>query len=81
MLVLTRKIGEIVRVGGDVTVQVLEIKAGQVKLGLEAPRRVQIYREEVYKQIEAENLRALLPDRDVLGLACAALEEKKHGRS
>jgi carbon storage regulator len=50
MLILTRKLGEIIRVGDDVTIRVLEVRGGQVRLGIEAPEDVRIYREEVYRQ-------------------------------
>lgn len=50
MLILTRKLGEIIRVGDDVTIRVLEVRGGQVRLGIEAPDDVRIYREEVYRQ-------------------------------
>src|SRR5262249_18420761 len=55
MLVLTRKLGEIIRVGESVTVRVLEVKGHQVRLGIEAPADVRIYREEVYRAIQKES--------------------------
>jgi carbon storage regulator len=55
MLVLTRKLGEVIRVGDVVTVRVLEVRGNQVRLGVEAPADVRIYREEVYRAIHAEN--------------------------
>ena len=54
MLVLTRRLGEIIRVGENVTVRVLEVKGNQVRLGIEAPGDVRIYREEVYRAIRKE---------------------------
>ena len=51
MLVLTRKLGEVIRVGDSVTVRVLEVKGNHVRLGVEAPADVRIYREEVYRAI------------------------------
>jgi carbon storage regulator len=60
MLVLTRKLGEIIRVGDTVTVRVLEVKGNQVRLGVEAPADVRIYREEVYRAIRKENEEAAL---------------------
>ena len=54
MLVLTRKLGEIIRVGESVTVRVLEVKGHQVRLGIDAPADVRIYREEVYRAIQKE---------------------------
>jgi carbon storage regulator len=49
MLVLTRKIGERIRIGDTVTVRVLEVRGSQVRLGVEAPADVRIYREEIYR--------------------------------
>lgn len=54
MLVLTRKLGETIRIGDLVKVTVLEVRAGQVKLGIEAPNDVKVHREEVYSRIQAE---------------------------
>jgi len=55
MLVLTRKSGEGIRVGDDIRVIVTEIREGQVRLGIEAPKSIGIYRDEVYALIEEEN--------------------------
>lgn len=52
MLVLTRKVGEAIRIGADVTVQVLEVRGGQIRLGLTAPAGVRILREEVLRAME-----------------------------
>ncbi|HJQ73958.1 MAG TPA: carbon storage regulator CsrA [Gaiellaceae bacterium] len=60
MLVLTRKLGEVIRVGDAVTVRVLEVKGSQVRLGVEAPSDVRIYREEVYRAIRKEHDEAAL---------------------
>jgi carbon storage regulator len=55
MLVLTRKLGEIIRVGDAVTVRVLEVRGNQVRLGVDAPADIRIYREEVYRAIQKEH--------------------------
>ena len=54
MLILTRKSGEKIIVGDEIKIQVIEIKGKQVRLGIEAPERFGIYREEVYLRIEEE---------------------------
>ena len=72
MLVLTRKLGEVIRVGDDVTVRVLEVKGNQVRLGVDAPAEVRIYREEVYRAIRKENEDAALHDAAGAGLASEA---------
>ena len=54
MLILTRRTGESVKVGDEVTVTVLGVKGGQVRLGFTAPPNVAVHREEVYERIKAE---------------------------
>ncbi len=58
MLILTRKLGESITIGENITVKVLSIRGNQVKLGIEAPLGMPVYREELYLQIKAENQRA-----------------------
>lgn len=58
MLVLTRKLGENIRIGDQVKITVLEVRSGQVKLGIEAPPDVKVHREEIYARIQEENRRA-----------------------
>ena len=55
MLVLTRKRGEAIAIGSDIRVVVLQTKGGQVRIGIEAPRAVEIHRDEVYSRIRDEN--------------------------
>ncbi|MDH4028864.1 MAG: carbon storage regulator CsrA [Nitrospirota bacterium] len=55
MLVLTRKLGEVLRIGQGITIRIVEVKGKQVKIGIEAPAELPIYREEVYEKIQAEN--------------------------
>lgn len=56
MLVLTRRIGETIRIGDEITVTVLEIKGHQVRLGTEAPRTIAVHRQEVYERIAIEQV-------------------------
>ncbi len=51
MLVLTRKIGETVRIGDQITITVLAVQGGQVRLGVSAPRSISVQREEVFDRI------------------------------
>ena len=58
MLILTRKSGESITIGDDVKITVVEVKGKQVRIGIDAPRRYIIHREEVYLSIQEENRRA-----------------------
>jgi carbon storage regulator len=80
MLVLTRKLGEVIRVGDAVTVRVLEVKGNQVRLGVEAPTEIRIYREEVYRAIRKENEEAALREDKALESAAGAWrsQHEKH---
>lgn len=63
MLVITRKLDESITINGDIRVSVLGVKGNSVKLGIDAPKQMPIYRTEVYQSIIAENIRAAeLPD-------------------
>ena len=55
MLILTRKSGETIRIGDDVSVSVIEIRGNQVRLGIAAPRDVTVHRQEVYDMIQEQN--------------------------
>ena len=58
MLVLTRKLGEGITIGPNIRVIVLEMRGGQVRLGVEAPRTIEVHRDEVYNRIHDENRQA-----------------------
>lgn len=80
MLVLTRKIGELVRIGEDVTVRVLAVRNRQVSLGFVAPTSVKIFREEVLHLIESGNRRAALGGTDPLNAIAELWEEVGRGQ-
>ncbi|MFZ5968974.1 MAG: carbon storage regulator CsrA [Bacillota bacterium] len=65
MLVLSRKVDESMMIDGQIEIQVLEITEGKVKLGIKAPRDIEILRKEVYLEIQAENQRAFLVTPDL----------------
>ena len=54
MLILTRRVGETVTIGDEVTVTVLGVKGNQVRLGVQAPRTVAVHREEIHNRIKRE---------------------------
>ena len=59
MLILTRKEGESIRIGHDVVITVVEVRGNQVRIGVDAPRSVQVHRAEVYDQVVEENRTAV----------------------
>jgi carbon storage regulator len=54
MLILTRKVGETVMVGNDVTVTIVGVKGNQIRIGINAPKAVIVHREEIYERIQRE---------------------------
>ncbi|MDR1177583.1 MAG: carbon storage regulator CsrA [Spirochaetaceae bacterium] len=59
MLILSRKVNEKIMIGEDISVSILEIRGDQVRIGVEAPRQVKVFRQEVFDAIKAENEAAL----------------------
>ena len=66
MLVLTRRAGESVMIGDDVVITVLEARGDVIRLGIQAPRDVQVHREEVYRELQAANREAASPTEDAV---------------
>jgi carbon storage regulator len=66
MLVLTRRAGESVMIGDNVTITVLEARGDVIRLGIQAPRDVQVHREEIYRELQAANREAASPSEDAV---------------
>lgn len=80
MLVLTRKAGEGIIIGDDITIKIIEMKSGGVRIGIDAPRETKIYRQEVYDRIRQENIDAArwdMSDLDILSDELASRKVKK----
>ncbi len=80
MLVLTRKIGESIRIDGQICVTVMEVDGRTVKLGIDAPRTVPIHREEVWLRILEENRQAATAESTQIDLGSMADLFKKGGK-
>ena len=59
MLVLSRKQGESIIIGGDIVVTIVEVRGGQVRVGIDAPRSIDVHREEIYQEVLRENVAAV----------------------
>lgn len=66
MLVLTRKINESIKIGDDIEITILSVSGEQIKIGIDAPKHVEIHRKEVYLEIQTENNRASQTSIDLL---------------
>ena len=69
MLILSRKIDEKIRIGNDVSITVIEIHGDQVKLGVEAPKSVKVFRQEIFNAIEKENAEAAAASTNITKLS------------
>ena len=79
MLVLSRRAGESVVIGHDVTITVLEVRGDLVRIGIDAPRSVQVHREEVYRELQEANRVAAAPSEDAVAALTASLTSKSRG--
>ena len=75
MLVLTRRAGESVMIGNDVIITVLEARGEVIRLGIQAPRDVQVHREEVYRELQSANREAASPNEDAVRAVTELLQK------
>jgi carbon storage regulator len=62
VLILTRRVGQSVVIGDDIVVTVVEVRGDSVRIGIDAPRSVNVHREEVYRELQSANEQAASPD-------------------
>jgi carbon storage regulator len=74
LLILTRRVGESIVVGDDIVVTVFEVRGDSVRIGIEAPRSVKVHREEVYKELQAANERAVASTDEGVAALQGAIE-------
>jgi carbon storage regulator len=81
MLILTRKPGEKIVIGGNIFITVVEIKGNQIRVGIDAPTELKVYRLEIYEQIQAENLEAARSEGSIDKLAAVINPTSAQGSS
>jgi carbon storage regulator len=79
MLVLTRRIGESLVIGDEVVIRVLDVKGDVVRIGVDAPRHVQIHRQEVYEAVMAANRAAAASSDAGLSALQDAVQQRRPG--
>lgn len=72
MLILSRKVNEKIMIGEDISISIIEVRGDQVRIGVDAPKKVKVFRQEVFDAIKAENKAAaeskpVLPQLDLAG--------------
>ncbi|MED1204380.1 carbon storage regulator CsrA [Heyndrickxia acidicola] len=77
MLVLTRKKGESIQIGNEIEITIAAINGDQVKIGINAPKHIEIHRKEVYLEIQKENAEASNNITELLGLLSNIKNENK----
>lgn len=77
MLVLTRRIGESLVIGDEVVIRVLDVKGDVVRIGVDAPRHVQIHRQEVYEAVMAANRAAAASSDEGLSALQDAVQQRR----
>jgi len=76
MLVLSRRGGESVMIGDDVVITVLDIRGDVIRLGIQAPRNIQVHREEIYRELQAANRAAASPSDNAVRALTGLIHHK-----
>lgn len=76
MLILTRKKDESLMIGHDIVIKIVEIDEGKVRIGIEAPKHIEIHRKEVYDRIQEENKIAVGTNKKLDELSAAFIKKK-----
>ena len=77
MLVLSRRAGESIVLGDDITVTILEVRGDLVRVGIDAPRSLKVHRAELLVQLEASNREAASPSEDTVASLSEALRDRR----
>ncbi len=64
MLILTRRVGETLMIGDDVSITVLGVKGNQIRIGIDAPKEIAVHRKEIFDRINNDKLRLVEPDQN-----------------
>jgi carbon storage regulator len=77
MLVLSRRVGESIVIGDDVTVTILEVRSDVIRVGIDAPRSVAVHRAELLVELEASNRDSASPSEDAVSSLARQLRQQK----
>ena len=75
MLILSRKTDQQIKIGDDITITIIEIRGDQVKIGVEAPKNVKVFRQEVFSAIKNENTQASVLQPEKIGALSRMLKK------
>lgn len=75
MLILSRKTDQQIKIGEEITLTIIEIRGDQVKIGVEAPKNVKVFRQEVFSAIKNENTQAAVVQADKIGVLSKMLKK------
>jgi carbon storage regulator len=79
MLVLSRRVGESVVIGDDITVTILEVRSDGIRVGIDAPRSVAVHRAELLVELEASNREAASPSEAAISSLAQELHQRRKG--